>query len=161
MNWNVISAIADFIAATGVIVSLIYLAQQVRAGNRATAVSAKLDATAWYSGFLKFSLENPDLDEMIYRGRKGLEFIEKSEKRRFYNFILFIFSGHSGCYYQHSRGLLDDEQYFESLATLRFWLRGPGVIEWWEDNGKYCFGPKFVAFVDEQRNHNKQSQQDA
>lgn len=103
MKWNAISASADILAAIGVIISLVYLALQVRASNKASAVNSKSDAAIWYSGFLKFSLENPELDELLYRGRKGLDHLKKGESRQFHNFILFVFSGHSDMYFRYAK----------------------------------------------------------
>ena len=45
MNWEAVGALAEGLGAIGVIVSLLYLASQVRTNTRASRVEAKLTAT--------------------------------------------------------------------------------------------------------------------
>jgi hypothetical protein len=148
MNWDAIGAIAEGLGAVGVIVSLLYVARQVGASTRASAVESKLASTRSYTDFLTELVRSPELNELFLRGRKDLGSLSPEEYIRFSNLSLISFSYFSAGYFQLSRGTLDEDDWFENLAVIQFWLRGPGCQQWWDQVGRNFFGPRFVEFID-------------
>jgi hypothetical protein len=45
-------------------------------------------------------------------------------------------------------GTLEESDFYELRAVMRYWLRGPGCHAWWEKIGRESFGPEFARFVD-------------
>lgn len=150
MNWDAIGAIAELFAAMGVIASLVYLAVQVRASTRAAAVAAKLDSTDLLNKFIDVLIEDPQLNDIYLRGINDLDSLSKEEYFRFSNMSLKAFWFFSAAYYQYRRNTISDDEYYESRAVLRYWLRGAGCRSWWEKLGRASVSPSFAKYVDAQ-----------
>ena len=86
INWGAIGAIADLVAAAGVIASLLYLAVQVRASNVASAVEAKLVSTRLLNDFIDSLIENPELNEIYMRGIKDIDLLSKRRGVHYFDF---------------------------------------------------------------------------
>ena len=87
MNWEAISAIGEAVGAIAVVISLVYLAVQIRQNTRQIANSieaTRLDAFERNieSGnrTREFFLLNPELAELYGRGRKSYSGLDTSEK---------------------------------------------------------------------------------
>lgn len=149
MNWDAIGAMAELLGALGVIISLLYLAGQIRNANRAAAVAAKLDSTRFITDYLDLLIQNPEIADLINRGRRDQESLSKDEFLRFSNCALKAFYYFSAGYFQNQLGTLSDSSYKEILAIVDFWLHGAAVRRWWDTVGRFMFEPDFVAFIDE------------
>ncbi len=73
MNWDAIGAVAEALGAAGVIASLLYLAIQVRASTRASAVEAKLQSTRLLGETMDVVIHSPELADIYGRGLADLE----------------------------------------------------------------------------------------
>ena len=71
MSWEAVSAIRQVLGSVGVILSLLYLATQVRQNNRASTVSAKLVSTQLLSEFVTDFIKDPQLMDLWLRGRQS------------------------------------------------------------------------------------------
>ena len=148
MNWNAIVGISEAIGAVGVIVSLLYLAKQIRVSARVSAFEAKLTSTRLYSDFFGSFIQSPELYELFLRGRKDLESLSIQDYYQFSNLSFQACSFFSAGYFAFRKGVLSDSDWFESLAILQFWLRGAGFRKWWRSVGKQMFGSEFVLFIE-------------
>jgi len=148
MNWDAIGAVAELVGAVGVIASLLYLAGQVRANTLAAAVSAKLNSTELLNKFIDVLIGDPELNDIFLRGIADLDTLSKEEYFRFSNMSLKAFWFFSAAHYQYRRRTITEDEYHESRAVLRYWLRGPGCRSWWDKLGRAAVSPSFRAFVD-------------
>ncbi len=148
MNWEAIGAVAEAVGAVGVIASLLYLAMQVRASTRASAVESKLASTRFYTDFLGTLIQSPELNELFLRGRKDLGSLTPPEYIRFSSLSFQSFAFFSAGYFQFSRGTRSEPDWYENRAIIQFWLRGAGCRDWWEKIGRHMFGADFVGFID-------------
>ncbi len=148
MNWNAIGAIADLVAATGVIASLLYLAVQIRASTVASSVDAKLASAKLLNNFIDSLIENPVLNELYMRGIKDLDLLSKEEYMRFSNMSMKAFWFFSAGYFQFRSGTLSEDEFHELKSVLRYWLRGAGCRAWWEKIGRESMSPVFREFVE-------------
>ena len=130
MNWEATAAIAHVVAAIGVIASLLYLAVQVRHENRTSAVAAKLASTKLLSDFVDPMIVNPELMDLWLKGRKNLASLSEVEKHRFMNMCLKAFWFFSAALFQLRKATLNEEDWAEFHAVIRFWLEGEGVQAW-------------------------------
>ena len=149
MNWDAIGALAELLGALGVIISLLYLAGQIRNANRAAAVAAKLDSTRFITDYLDLLIQNPEIADLINRGRRDQESLSKDEFLRFSNCALKAFYYFSAGYFQNRLGTLTDASFREQLGIIDYWLRGSAVRSWWTAFGRDMFEQDFVHFIDE------------
>jgi hypothetical protein len=148
MNWDAIGAVAESIAALGVIASLLYLASQVRASTLAAAVTAKLESTGLLNKFIDLLIENPELSDIHMRGIMNLDSLSREEYLRFSNMSLKAFWFFSAGHFQYRSGTISEDEYYEGRAVMRYWLRGQGCRDWWEKFGRMSVSPAFREYVD-------------
>ncbi len=152
MNWEALGAVAEWIGAAGVIASLLYLAAQVHASNRASAVQAKLDSTRLLNDFMDLLIQRPELNQLMLKGLKGLDALSPDEYQQFSNMSLKAFWFFSAGHFQFRRGTIAASDWFEILAVLRYWLHSAGCRAWWQKMGRLMFGGEFVAFIESEIN---------
>lgn len=148
MNWEALGAFAELIGAAGVIGSLLYLAAQVRTSNRASAVQAKLESTRLLNDFMDLLIQRPELNQLMLKGRKGLDSLSPDEYLQFSNMSLKAFWFFSAGHFQFRRRTLADSDWVEVQAVIRYWLRSKGCRDWWRKLGRSMYGDEFVAFIE-------------
>ncbi len=152
MNWEALGAVAELVGAVGVVASLLYLAAQVHASNRASAVQAKLDSTRLLNDFMDLLIQRPELNQLMIKGRKSLDALSPDEYQQFSNLSLKAFWFFSAGYFQFRRGTIAESDWFEVLAVVRYWLHSPGCRAWWMKLGRSMYGSEFVSFIESELN---------
>ena len=78
MNWEAISAIGQIVGALAVVISLIYLAREVRRNTRASRLTAMRSMSDAFNRWVQQLAVHPHLTEVFYRDihevypRKGI-----------------------------------------------------------------------------------------
>ena len=67
MNWEMISAVGQMLGAVGVIISIIYLAAQIRNQSKESQHAAMNALTTHWSDLNRSLVENPDLAALCSR----------------------------------------------------------------------------------------------
>jgi len=106
MNWEAISAIGQFVGALAVVISLIYLANEVRSSARATRL-AGMRSTLDAFNRVALRLTEPNLAELYTRGLDDFESFEGADRVRFRVLMHTIFRNVEDVYCQHLQGNLD------------------------------------------------------
>lgn len=147
MSWDAVGALAELLGALGVIISLIYLATQIRSANRAAAVQAKLESTKLLTDYVDSLIRYPELSDLWLKGIADRESLSREDYIRFSNMALKAYWYFSAGYFQHRQGTLAEGEWKEVLAVVDYWMMGKGTIRWWQTTGHHMFGPDFVAFI--------------
>lgn len=146
VNWDAVAAIADVIAAAGVVVTLAYLATQIRQGT-AQSKRAFHRATVNELGRTLQSLaSSADLAGVYVRGLRDYDGLTIEEKARFSAFMMHLFKLFEELYRVHMSGELDpiDWRGFETaIASIASY---PGARSWWETRTGWVH-PEFEEFV--------------
>jgi hypothetical protein len=150
MNWDAIGALAELLGALGVIGSLIYLATQVRSANLASQVDSKLRTTAFLVDFGDKLLDKPELNEIMMRGRKGIENLSREEYLQFSNMAQKAFWYLSAAYFQKRKKMIEDADWHEVNAIIVYWTSARGAYQWWNKFGHHSFAGEFAAFIEQQ-----------
>ena len=147
MNWEAIGAIGEVVGAVGVVVTLVYLASQIRAQNRESRLAAVADLTTQWNGFLASFVEYPYFAEVWAKGIRDFSSLSASETVQF--------SSHCGrfmrlvsCFRdQHEQSRLDDRAWEGLRRTLDDVSRYPGFKAWWPTRSDW-YSNDFTAFVE-------------
>lgn len=146
MNWNAIGAVAELLGATGVIVSLLYLATQLRQSNvlaRRNAVQSTLASRVDVNRFLA---SDPAISDLYWRGLESPDDLNESEWRRFIIILSTIVRQFEAIHNDHSAGLLSDGIWRSQSNSIQRWMSKPGaqrVLAELEAD----FDPEFVRLV--------------
>ncbi len=147
MNWEAIGAVGEVVGAVGVVVTLVYLASQIRAQNRESRLAAVADLTTQWNGFLASFVEYPYFAEVWAKGIRDFSSLSASETVQF--------SSHCGrfmrlvsCFRdQHEQGRLDDRTWEGLRRTLDDVSRYPGFKAWWPTRSDW-YSNDFTVFVE-------------
>ena len=147
MNWDALGAIGEIVGAAGVIVSLLYLASQVRNNSRQlrhASAQAVLDKLNGLIGQLAFTAGAGDI---WTRGLSGLDALNDDEELvRFSSMLLQAFWAYEEVLHYRRAGLIEDWAWTHARAPVEHFMRTPGFQEWWKLR-KDWFGEDFQAFV--------------
>jgi len=144
VNWEAISAIGQLVGALAVVISLIYVAREIRSNAR----SARLASMGSVNRWLEQLAEHPHLGDLYYRGIHDFESLKNGDRVRFSALMHQIFKIDEEMYYQQLEGHLDPRVWREVEAGMRDFNAYPGVQAWWRTRSHW-FGEEFVKFVDQ------------
>jgi hypothetical protein len=142
MNWNAISATGEIIGAVGVVVSLIYLAFQVRSNTRAMLAQSARDAVAAMRDFNKSMVEDADLARIFRLGTEGMANLNEEERGRFGHILFNFFKTAEELHYQYIQGTLDPEIWNGWKGIISLLSTSPGFTEYWAMRSSF-FTPSF------------------
>ena len=147
MNWVALGAIGEILGAAGVIVSLLYLAGQVRNNSRQlrhAAAQAVLDKLNGLIGQLAFTAGAGDV---WTRGLSGLDALKDDEELvRFSSMLLQAFWAYEEVLHYHKAGVIEEWAWIHAKAPVEHFMRTPGFQQWWQLRRDW-FGEEFQAFV--------------
>jgi hypothetical protein len=130
VNWDAIGAVAELLGAAGVIISLAYLANQVRAAGRLGQEEAARSVLTRLNATMEFLASSHEKSDMWVRGSSGLANLkDEAEQVQFSTFLTTFFRTYEELYMYRKAGIEWDWGGFE--AQVRATLQSPGVREWW------------------------------
>ena len=146
MNWEAISAIGQIVGALAVVISLIYLAREIR-GNARSARLASVDTLNRWLGEL---IEHPHLSELYYRGIHDFQSLQGADLVRFSSLMGQLFHIYEEIYYQHLERHLEKRLWRAVEAPMRDLNAYPGIQAWWRSRSHW-FDEKFASYVNQQQ----------
>ena len=155
INWEAIGALAELLAAVGVIGSLVYLGRQINANSEnimqnTKALISDRDVSSNESilALYRPQYENPELASLMMKGHASPDALDPTERYR-YNFaVSATFESHQTFFIQHSKGVVSDELWDFYSSSMNRLCRVPGVIAWWNHNSS-SFNPAFTQYIEE------------
>ena len=151
MDWNAVAAIGEAVGAFAVVISVVYLALQVRKNTRESIVNMVQDTIKEFSKVAKAVATTPDLASIIVRGNKGLENLSPDEQLRFDGYNSMFFAVMEAWHTQSRRIPVDSEQEELIRTMLINQLADRGCQQWWQETQEQ-FPPGFCIWVDENAN---------
>jgi hypothetical protein len=147
MNWEMLSAIGQAVAAIGVIPSLIYLAVQIREQNKERRRAGINILTAQWSDLVKTGQESRDFAEFFLRGIRSFDGLDAPDKLRFSAFFTRYTRNCEGMFIYYRDGALEKALWDEVERTMIDYFACTGVIEWWATR-KHWLTDEFRAVVE-------------
>ena len=148
MNWEALGAIGELLGAVAVVVTLGYLAAQIRQNSQAVKNSAAQSLLAEANGSLRVAASNPGTARAVILGQTIFEELSPEEKAQF---IVWIFSWMRTielAYFQYEQGYIDEELWESQSAHLRQTIHAPAVKKWWPER-RCFFSQRFQNYMDE------------
>jgi hypothetical protein len=148
VNFETLGNLGDFIGGLAVIISVLYLAVQIRQNTRllrATALSATTDA---YLSFNQLLGADPASAHVFQVGLEDFPSLSEAEQRQFLNLLRIAFTSYQHVHQQFEKGLLDDDVWEQFVRAATALLALPHVRAWWEAR-KGIFTPQFALALDQ------------
>lgn len=141
INWNAIGAIGEIIGAIAVVVTLLYLAVQVRQNTRTTEHAIKRgvhgDARSWTDKLI----QDPELTDLYRAGMNGEE-LSSGDRLRFSMLLDQLFVHWDHAYAFDAFGFVDNSHIHGVLSKT-------GGVSYWKRaiSRRHSFDPGFVEHV--------------
>jgi hypothetical protein len=153
-NWDVVAAISEVVGAAAVVISLIYLAVQIRQNTNAIR-GATLDAiTAHMQAELRWSSDMPDVFRQALQDPDSLTW---EESWRLSEWVTAAFTARQNEYHQYRQGLLDDDVWESIENIIRLLIGMEWIYTWWCDYGRKNLADSFVQKVESIANEQKRN----
>lgn len=150
VNWEAVSAIGQVVGALAVVLSLIYLASEVRSNARATRLASMRSLSDAINQYFKTCAEDADLAELWFRGIYDFQSIKGPSLMRFSSLMDYLFRIYEDMYYQHLEGQLDPRVWSGFEAIMRDFNAYPGIQAWWRSRSHW-FSEQFRQFISERQ----------
>jgi hypothetical protein len=148
MNWEALGAIGEIVGAVAVVVTLGYLAVQIRQNTR-VVTSATHHSTASMGIELDTMLvQSPDVAKVMLTGLRQFGELKGEERFRFDSMMRASFSYYEDMFFQHQQATITPEFWSSREAGFLVLLRWPGVVSWWSQN-RQLWSNSFAAKVDD------------
>ena len=149
MNWEAIGAVGEILGASGVVVTLIYLAAQVRQNTRSMDESRELALAQAYENrsqtaaqhFIQMR-DSPYFKETSLVLTPDASESEVNEQRKA-TYLRWWMNTTDNLHYQHQKGFLDQE-YYDNAFIANVKMAAPK----WRAAGITEYRPSFAAEVD-------------
>ena len=127
MNWQAIDAIGGMLGAIGVIVTLIYLAIQLRQNTRAYQIAAVQEAMENSAKFSELVASDNEIGETFWLGLMNPEKLTATDTRRFVSILNVFMRRESVAYYLYKQGTMPEELWNARVRALTGALNQPGL----------------------------------
>jgi hypothetical protein len=142
-----LGSIGEFVAAIATLLTLVYLALQIRENSRSVRAAAVDAAAERFIESLRLVALNPELAELLEEGHKDYAALSDKKKRR-YRYHYFANSlQFENLFRKHRDGHLPEQQWEGIAASLRHVFRDPGTRQVWKEL-RLLLEPEFREFID-------------
>ena len=153
MNWEAIGAVAELFGATGVILSLIYVAVQIRHSRemvKQNTSAVELESTRAITEEVRnmFDLitSNRDLAEIVSRAAGGSH-LEAADRMRYYTFFNNLYRSYENAYLFRQRGVLESGHWHGITHMMSDCTKMSMFKVYWADR-RHWYSPEFQQHME-------------
>ena len=148
MTLQDLAAVGELIAAAATVVTLWYLAVQIRQSAELERGSQSQDHVRWRTDLLQPLVSDRAMAELWMRGRNDFGSLDDVDRQRLIFWESRALTGWSHYYHMRQKGLVDDPQWNELLHIFR-WIGGSQAMkEAWLAT-REAYDPGFQALMDQ------------
>ena len=148
MDWEAAGAIGEILGAMGVIVTLAYLASQIRQNTRAMHSQSAQSLAEAGAAMNAMIIEDADVARIFRTGLSKYQELSGDDRLRFRFLIGQWMLAYESVYVQHKLGTIDRQIFDARMNNLRLWLSTEGGSRAWEV-GKEVFSQEYVKYVEQ------------
>ncbi len=147
MNWEMITAVGQMLGAIGVIISLVYLAIQIRSQKQESRSAAMNALVTHFSDLMRSQIENAELCALWLRGLHSFDELDGPSKLRFGSQLGRQIRIADSLYLHFLDGTLDPRLWRGFNRTIRDISAYPGFQKWWPTR-KHWYSDELCALID-------------
>ena len=146
MNWEAIGAVGEVIGAVGVIVTLVYLATQIRSNTQATRIASFHATTDSLNQVNLLFASDRELAGMFADSFENEGNWDREASARWNFILLAMYRIFESAYFQRNEGVLEEQSWIRYEHSLKRSLQSNATLEWWESQ-KFGFTEDFSSYV--------------
>ena len=147
MNWNAIQAVAELVAAFGVLASLVYLALQIRAASLEGQRSRYNELSSKMADIARDWSVNESLTDIMFRGFVTPADLKPNEIFRLYSSLWGMMKAWEASYHYSLARSVHDWGAGGLRATMASFMAFPGLQHYWAHRRAW-FSTEFQREVD-------------
>jgi hypothetical protein len=132
MDLDTLANIGEFVGGIFVIVTLIYLAYQVRQNTKALRIENYSRVLERMSTLQSRLAVEPELNHLFMVGAEDPARLTRAERTRFAWALYELFGAGEFMYHQSLENALPPAVWNRWQETIRWWLSYPGMRAWWD-----------------------------
>jgi hypothetical protein len=148
LDLQTLGNLGDFVGGVAVIVSLLYLAVQIRQNTRMLKASALAAVTDAYISFNRLLGSDPAVARVFQVGLEDFASLAEDEKRQFLNLLRAAFAGYEHVFQNFRGGLIEPEVWQRIVRDGTLLLARPHIRIWWEAR-KSVYTESFVRALEQ------------
>lgn len=149
MSLDALGNIGDFLGGIAVIITLIYLAIQIRQNTSTVRANGAAAHNQGLNNIMLLLAQDDDARELYFRGLAEYDGLSETQKRKFDSVVLYFVQGILRSFHLHREGVISEDAWQESLYSLKFLGEQPGFHRMWSTWGPR-HAPEFRKFMDEE-----------
>ena len=152
MNWSLLGAIGELVGGIGVILTLGYLAVQIRHNSRAAQASMELEASKLLCSYVERVSGNPQIQRInnfVANEQSGA--LSPEDRGQYIWLMAEFFHKAEGVFIQRKAGFISDETWAEWERVMSGLLHEDITSDWWKrrlapySEGFYEFGDALMS----------------
>jgi hypothetical protein len=131
VNLQDLGNVGEFVSGVAVVVSLLYLAAQIRQNTRSLRAQADDDTRNQLFRLNELMLNNREITQLAIAGSTEPKTLDSTDTVRFGYLLMNTFLSIESVYLKSRAGLLELERWPAYEVQLADLVRFPGVRDWW------------------------------
>ena len=132
MSLDALGNIGDFVGGLGVVITLIYLAVQIRQNTATVRASGSASHNEGFNSVLLLLSQDNDARDIYFRGLADYEALSAEQQLHFDLLAIYILQSILGSFYLHREGAISDDAWQDALFWLSSVTSQPGFHSMWE-----------------------------
>ena len=156
MTLDQLASIGEIVGSVAVIVSLAYLAIQIRTNTEAERTSTYQSIVSDFGALNNTMASTPELSHMFVEAMENYHQFSSGEQARISQIFFQCFHLFENMFYQHRKGYLDEEVWAGWKRLMLTYHARPGFQTWWEHR-RDVYSESFAIFLETEKPDRKVS----
>ncbi len=139
--------IGDFVGGIAVVVSLVYLAYQIRRNTLSLQFATIQNAAQAITEIMELMARDPELLRVFHSGTHDFDALSQEDRLRFASLMGAMLHRFENLVAQAEGGLLPRDAWDSAANRLRGTFALPGTLTWWE-RGKHVFNDPLRHWIE-------------
>ena len=148
MDWDAVGAIAETVGVVAVVISLVYVAMQIKQSTEEAITARTQNLIEANSQANAMVAADDDLANIIMSGLFNYGELPPAQQLRFGAYMFALFANYDFAYHQYLAGKIEPVFWANMEYEMPVFINLPGAREWW-DRDKVRFSEAFAKFMDE------------
>ena len=131
MSLEDLGNIGEFVAAVAVVVSLIYLAVQIRQNTRSVRMASHHAVMSEFRTNIRVLTQDPELASAYQVGLEHPDQLSETDRARFGPVLASSVQIYEELYAHYCAGLIERDLWESRQRNLSYFMSLPGVLAWW------------------------------
>jgi hypothetical protein len=149
VNWEALSAIGEIVGAVAVLVTLVYLAVQIRQNTAALRSAATQGAHDQVADLYRMLSTDSDLAMIFVRGCRSPDQLSDTETAKYFSLLMQVLFYVQNWHSQTRDGLMDNDLLHSWAKVLTDISKTPGFQRFWEQR-QHIYSAALRRYVEDE-----------